>query len=89
MKQVASDVVARVVTEIDPRVNVRVDPKARWESLGVVPEEAELVELIGVYRSIHPLFRPHVISTVWTQARFPQCKRLTFLASVIRDEQSL
>ncbi len=89
LKQIASDAVARIITDINPMVNVRVDPKPRWEVLGTTPESATFDEITSVYRTVHPNFRPHVLSMIWTQTRFPECVRLAFLAEVIREEHSL
>ena len=89
LKQLAIDAIARIVTEVDPLINLRVDPKPDWKKYGITVESATFEELTEVYNNIHPNFRPHVLSTIWSQERFSECKRLSFLARVIKEDQSL
>ncbi len=89
LQRLAGDAIARIITEIDPMINIRIDPKPDWEKLGITIESATLEELIEVFNIIHPNVRPYVLGTIWTQDRFSECQRLSFLADVIRDNQSL
>ncbi|MCE5273706.1 MAG: hypothetical protein LLG43_01070 [Deltaproteobacteria bacterium] len=69
--------------------NVRIDIPVKWSKYSLDPKTTSFVELIKIYPSLHSIYKPDFISTIWTQDRFPKLVKLDFLYTLIKAEKSL
>ena len=88
-QKTASNVAVQIAIEVNPLVSVRIDPEVPWGNYHVDPKVDQMENLLKIYPSIHPVFRPSFISQIWSQERFPKQKRLDFLYEIIKSDGSL
>jgi ribosomal protein L40E len=88
-QETALNAVVQIAFEVNPSVTVRIDPPVHWESFSLDPKSAKMEDLLKIYPSLHPIFKPSFISQIWAQDRFPKEQRMEFLYEVIKSDRSL
>jgi hypothetical protein len=87
--EVAMSAIEQIIQEVDPLLQVRLDADVPWQTTGVSIEKSSFAELQLAYKALRPMHRPKFLSQLWEQGRFNKGEKLSFLAEVLKEENSL